>query len=183
MSSHEQSITLQERFRGCLLAGAAGDALGAPVELLNLREIQHRFGISGILDYVEAYGRLGAITDDTQMTLFTAEGLLRSWVYVSRGGAEKTWVDFMHESYQRWLRTQNLALPLLPGRSTLGWLASHKDLHHQRAPGTTCLSALYAALPGQAQTTARVAAEPCAQRPSDFCSRISPISKQCLKRA
>ena len=154
MSHPEQNISLQERFRGCLLAGAAGDALGAPVEFLAYRDIADRFGAAGIQEFAAAYGRLGAITDDTQLTLFTAEGLLRSWVYLCRGGSEKNWLDFMHESYQQWLRTQDEALPPAKG-SNPGWLAGHKDLFHQRAPGNTCLSALYAALPGRAQNNSK----------------------------
>ena len=36
------------RFRGCLLGGAVGDALGAPVEFMDLAEIRARFGISTV---------------------------------------------------------------------------------------------------------------------------------------
>ena len=43
-------------------------------------EIRRTFGPRGIQDYAKAYGRRGAITDATQMTLFTAEGLLRGFV-------------------------------------------------------------------------------------------------------
>jgi ADP-ribosyl-[dinitrogen reductase] hydrolase len=68
------------RHAGCLLGGAVGDALGAPVEFMLRQEIQQRFGTQGVRGYASAWGRLGAITDDTQMTLFTAEGLLRAWV-------------------------------------------------------------------------------------------------------
>ena len=67
-----------ERIAGCLLGGAVGDALGAPVEFLRLSEIRETFGPALLTDFSPAYGRLGAITDDTQMTLFTAEGLLRA---------------------------------------------------------------------------------------------------------
>jgi hypothetical protein len=59
-----------------------GDALGAPVEFLGIREIRGKYGPAGITDYDVAYGRRGAITDDTQMTLFTAEGVLRA---IARG--------------------------------------------------------------------------------------------------
>ena len=69
--------TLRDRYRGCLLGGAVGDALGAGIEFLSLAEIRHSHGPTGVTGYVPAYGRAGAITDDTQMTLFTAEGLLR----------------------------------------------------------------------------------------------------------
>ncbi len=70
----------KEWFRGCLLAGAAGEGLDAPVEFLCRRDIDHRFGASGIQSCAPVHYRLGAITDDTQMTLFPAEGMLRSWV-------------------------------------------------------------------------------------------------------
>lgn len=66
----------RSRYLGCLLGGAVGDALGAVVEFMSLQEIVDRFGPRGIENYAQAYGRLGAITDDTQMTLFTAEGML-----------------------------------------------------------------------------------------------------------
>ena len=67
-----------ERIKGCLLGGAVGDALGAPVEFLEWSAIRATFGAKGIVDFAPAYGRVGAITDDTQMMLFTAEGLLRA---------------------------------------------------------------------------------------------------------
>ena len=73
-------LTLKERVEGCLLAGACGDALGAPVEFMRLPEIQHTYGRRRIQDFEPVYGRTGAITDDTQMTLFTLEGLLRAHV-------------------------------------------------------------------------------------------------------
>lgn len=73
-----QIESLLNRATGCLLAGAAGDALGAPVEFINRAEILRQFGPNGISDYAPAYGGHGRITDDTQMTLFTAEGLLRA---------------------------------------------------------------------------------------------------------
>ncbi len=68
----------QEYFRGCLVGGAIGDALGWPVEFLELEEIIHRFGEGGIRDLVLSSSGKAEITDDTQMTLFTAEGILRS---------------------------------------------------------------------------------------------------------
>ncbi len=59
-------------FQGCLLGGAVGDALGAAVEFDSLEKIRSKFGSEGIRDPAPSYGRTGAITDDTQMTLFTA---------------------------------------------------------------------------------------------------------------
>lgn len=66
----------EDRILGCLLGGAIGDALGAPVEFDSLADIRRRTGFDLVRQYLPAYGHLVAITDDTQMTLFTAEGLI-----------------------------------------------------------------------------------------------------------
>lgn len=86
-STSAPDLTTRDRVRGCLLAGAVGDALGAPVEFWSLEEIRARLGPQGVTGYLPAYGRdRGAITDDTQMTLFTAEGIIRATVrYAHRG--------------------------------------------------------------------------------------------------
>lgn len=76
----QQRRTVQGRFLGCLLGGAVGDALGASVEFMKRSEILAHFGPKGITQHAPIYGGLGKITDDTQMTLFTAEGLIRGWV-------------------------------------------------------------------------------------------------------
>lgn len=130
--------TLRERYRGCLLGGAAGDALGSGIEFLSLAEIRRRCGPAGVTGYVPAYGRTGAITDDTQMTLFTAEGLLRDQQKPPgvRDAPAAIWC-----AYQRWLGTQY-------GEPADGWLSSQEFLRHERAPGMTCLSALDAGHPG-----------------------------------
>ena len=57
----------------------------------------------------EAYGVLGAITDDTQMTLFTAEGLILGPMAVRREGASATLVGVVRSAYLRWLATQGWA--------------------------------------------------------------------------
>jgi hypothetical protein len=71
--------------------------------------IKARFGPGGIRDFVPSYGRIGAITDDTQMTLFTAEGLLRSATRLAaRGVCYPPMV--VHHAYLRWLKTQGSLL-------------------------------------------------------------------------
>jgi ADP-ribosylglycohydrolase len=143
--SKRQPRTARLRFLGCLLGGAVGDALGAPVEFMRRTEILYRFGPSGITSYAPAYGGLGTITDDTQMTLFTAEGLIRGWVrFRSKGITSHSGV--VAHAYLRWLQTQggrptcNIDL----GTDGPGWLFQHRRLHDRRAPGHTCLSALQA---------------------------------------
>jgi ADP-ribosylglycohydrolase len=127
-------------FRGCLLGGAVGDALGAPIEFMSLREITQRFGAAGILNYAPAYGRLGAITDDTQMTLFTAEGLIRAQHRIEGRGIASI-AGATRYAYLRWLRTQGERVET-PGED--GWLVGLPELHSRRAPGNTCLAALRA---------------------------------------
>jgi ADP-ribosyl-[dinitrogen reductase] hydrolase len=132
----------QSRFRGCLLGGAVGDALGAPVEFLSMPEIISRFGPDGIRDFASAYGRVGAITDDTQMTLFTAEGVLRAAVrYENKGICDIPSV--VHHSYLRWLKTQGerSTSQIIPVAMD-GWLIGLHSLWNRRAPGGTCLFSL-----------------------------------------
>jgi ADP-ribosylglycohydrolase len=130
----------RRRFRGCLLGGAVGDALGAPVEFMSLAEIRAQFGRPGITEFTTAFDRKGAITDDTQMTLFTAEGLLRS--YVQNGGRDlRTVTSAVAHAYARWLKTQGAA-PGVADFDTDGWLYEQRELHALRVPGATCISAL-----------------------------------------
>jgi ADP-ribosylglycohydrolase len=135
-------------FAGCLLGGAVGDALGAPVEFYSLSSIRMRYGPEGIVDFDEAYGRRGAITDDTQMTLFTAEGLLRGISrYEFKGICHPATV--VYHAYIRWLHTQGQrsASHFAADRFD-GWLIQVEQLHHRRAPGRTCVTALLGAAMG-----------------------------------
>ena len=132
---------LRRRYRGCLLGGAIGDALGAPVEFMSFDEIRARFGIAGIVDFTTVFERQGAITDDTQLALFTAEGLLRSHVRSAFEGSANIAATVAH-AYQRWLATQGETPPLLDATGDQGWLIEQKDLHARRVPGHTCLKAL-----------------------------------------
>ncbi len=142
-SSHTPAPAAPQRFTGCLLGGAVGDALGAPVEFMRRAEILDRFGPQGITRYAPAYGGTGMITDDTQMTLFTAEGLLRAWVRGCMRGIS-TYSGVTAHAYLRWLQTQGErpACDIVSGQENPGWLFGHKALHHRRAPGNTCLAAL-----------------------------------------
>jgi ADP-ribosylglycohydrolase len=136
-------LSRQEQYSGCLLGGAIGDALGAPVEFLSIDQLNKKFGKDGITDFYPAYGKLGAITDDTQMTLFTAEGLLRGLVRRRERGISGAEVAIVHKSYLRWLETQKT--PFNPEISeNNGWLITIESLRSRRAPGNTCISALAA---------------------------------------
>ncbi|TDD32449.1 ADP-ribosylglycohydrolase family protein [Nonomuraea terrae] len=137
-------MDVQERVRGCLLGGAIGDALGAPIEFHSLRQIRRDHGADGITGFVATWrGRTGLITDDTQMTLFTAEAL---------AGARDSHAEVVREvreAYLRWLDTQNHPAPPppdLPHRT--GRLREEGWLYSRRAPGNACLSGLHQSFPG-----------------------------------
>jgi ADP-ribosylglycohydrolase len=144
MTSGLDVDTARDRIRGCLLAGAIGDALGAPIEFMDLTSIRARFGTDGVTSYAPAYGRDGgAITDDTQMTLFTAEGMIRSWVRGDRRGTADQ-AGAIRQAYGRWYATQTGRWPFdeSPDAAESGWLVGIDGLHRRRAPGNTCLGAL-----------------------------------------
>jgi ADP-ribosylglycohydrolase len=127
--------TVTARVHGCLLGSAIGDALGAPVEFMKLDAIKKKYGPNGIQEFDEAYGMVGALTDDTQMTIFTAEGLLDTL-----DTDPNKIMQSVHASYQRWLASQCYA-DFSPTWS--GFIQLLRE-NASRAPGTTCLSALAA---------------------------------------
>lgn len=138
-------VMLTTKARGCLLGGALGDALGAPIEFQNLGRIRAEHGPHGLREMHQAYGRVGAITDDTQMTLFTAEGMIRAMTRLEEKGIT-TLPGVIHKAYLRWLHTQGRAWSAIEGRvpshAPDGWLIRERWLHSLRAPGSTCVGAL-----------------------------------------
>lgn len=136
------SLSTQARIRGGLIGGAVGDALGAAVEFDSLQEIVGKYGARGIRDFAPAYGMVGAITDDTQMALFTAEGVIRAYVRASSKGICAP-ESVVHHAYMRWLKTQGEAPERLGFDIDMdGWLIDLRPLWERRAPGATCLAAL-----------------------------------------
>lgn len=123
-----------------------GDALGAPIEFLAEDEIFLYFGPAGVSSYVPtSTGRQGWITDDTQMTLFTAEGLIRAQTKAGRDGGVPDYVGATVEAYLRWLATQRI--PASQSVEKDGWLYETKGLHEICAPGRTCIHALQRIIP------------------------------------
>ena len=132
----------REFYTGCLLGGAVGDALGWPVEFNDMQEIINKYGPAGIQELEPGEDNLFEITDDTQMTLFTAEGLLRAWATARHTGGVPDFTATVRSSYRCWLKTQGETNSLLPEVFRPGWLLSVEGLHRRRAPGNTCISAL-----------------------------------------
>lgn len=137
-----------DRIKGSLFGGAMGDALGYPVEFLSEYQIQKLYGPQGITEYeLDPKTGKALISDDTQMTLFTANGVLVADTRVSMRGIGGIPHDYLLNSYKDWLCTQELTLEQMEKKRRKGcfcisWLCDVPELYSRRAPGTTCLSAL-----------------------------------------
>lgn len=134
--------TLQDRIRGSLIGGAIGDALGYPVEFIySFHGIQDRYGERGItrldtkqfwLNDEEQSGK-AVVSDDTQMTLFTANGLLN---------AKRQKIGMKYGiclAYVEWYLTQ---IGKKSGKYKDCWISSIPELNRRRAPGNTCMTSL-----------------------------------------
>lgn len=134
--------TQKDRIRGSLIGGAIGDALGYPVEFIDsYAGIQRRYGDAGItrLDVRQWWRNddnstgKAWISDDTQMTLFTACGILNA----KRKGSAP--IPCICEAYIEWYYTQ---LGRRSKRFNECWIGDIPALNQRRAPGNTCLTAL-----------------------------------------
>lgn len=129
-----------EYFKGCLIGGAIGDALGYAVEFMSYAEIKTRYGLSGIRKYDLSSSAKALISDDTQMTLFTANGILVNETHNLLRKREDKPTATVHMAYLDWLSTQGFNAP--NQHKPISWLLDVPELHSSRAPGNTCLSAL-----------------------------------------
>ena len=122
------------RFAGCLLGGALGDALGYPIEFTKPgAAIAARHGKVAPADLRFAVEATGVVSDDTQMTLFTAEAIVRAANRAADRGISSV-EAVVTRAYLRWHATQTGRVeaewsdPL-----TRGWLLGVRELHAQRA--------------------------------------------------
>lgn len=157
---------LYDKIAGSLVGGAAGDALGYTVEFESLGVIKATYGNDGISAYKPVNG-VAQISDDTQMTLFTADALTLL-------GNEPYNIDialrYIKDDYLAWYRTQGCQARLAPHSP----LEDIPQLHSRRAPGITCLSALGALSMGRA-----------VENDSKGCGgamRVAPVALYALRR-
>lgn len=126
---------MRERYRGCLLGGAVGDALGYPVEFIREDAIWDEYGDQGIQTLDQA-GAPARISDDTQMTLFAANAI----VYANQN--KKPIEKCLWLAYREWLGTQGESLHVKDPENPAMWIYRDRRLHARRAPGITCLNAI-----------------------------------------
>ena len=132
-----------------MVGGSVGDALGYAIEFWDEENIFKKYGESGITEYaLDAATGKALISDDTQMTLFTANGLLFGETRLCMKGIAGSPRHYVKDAYQDWLRTQEISYAESRKRSRsdmpggISWLCDVPALYSRRAPGNTCLSAL-----------------------------------------
>lgn len=136
VSEREKSL---DRIRGCMIGGACGDALGYPVEFKQYDDILEQFGSSGITSYVkDPVSGLALFSDDTQMSLFTANGILYGQTRSALSGISSQPRYYVYLAYLDWLETQRGS----DHGERICWLSEVDGLWSCRAPGATCLDAL-----------------------------------------
>lgn len=140
---------MMDKMRGSLVGGACGDALGYPVEFVfSFAEIKEKYGDNGITEYDRDYPWINGyrnsdkalVSDDTQMTLYTAEALVES----VRNGLDM--LQTMTDAYLAWYGGQTGEYVDCCYCSKLSEI---KELNQRRAPGNTCLSSLAAIIDGR----------------------------------
>ncbi len=137
---HSPAPAHGSRIHGCLLGGALGDSLGYAVEFDDVSAIRARFGPAGLQDFA-VLDAGSPFSDDTQMTLYTADGLLEALEWANDGVASDInaclWL-----AYLRWLATQGVAVPSSAPFQPPRWIDAQAVLKNRRSPGKACLSGL-----------------------------------------
>lgn len=138
---HEHYQKLKDAVCGCLFGGAIGDALGYPVEFMSLDKIKFEYGDEGITEFDMRGTDKAQISDDTQMTLFTANGLLYGQTRARLRGIAGPLSSYVFKAYEEWYNTQLRGLTQSEAFKTC-WIYNVEVLHNSRAPGSTCMSAI-----------------------------------------
>lgn len=122
------------------MGGALGDSFGYLVEFDDVATIRARHGSAGLLDLSQAEGTVH-FSDDTQMTLYTVDGLVEALEWSNDGVAADAnaclWL-----AYLRWLATQGEPIPAHAPAPQARWIDGQDVLHHRRHPGNACISGL-----------------------------------------
>ena len=141
-----------DKSQASLILGALGDALGAAIEFMKLSQITAKYRedshkVKGIQFPGEAYGKKGPITDDTQMTLFAADGLISAYKRGADRGILGEYSIYTTFSYIQWLITQGQTNENYSDIDQWGnrELFDIIKAQGQRSPGNTCLSSLRSA--------------------------------------
>jgi ADP-ribosylglycohydrolase len=152
MSNEPDASTpsLKSRINGCLLGGALGDSLGYAVEFDSIEQIREKYGAAGLTTF-EAVPGPSHFSDDTQMTLYTVDGLVEALEWANSGvGADVNACLWL--AYLRWFATQGETVPPAAPVPQPRWIDGQAVLRQRRHPGKACISGLAT---GEMGTSAR----------------------------
>lgn len=114
-------MELLDKIKGVLIGGAVGDALGYSIEFkTNIRDKE-----------VKKYPNdEGIISDDTQMSMFTANAIIWKIARFRLKGINVPIEDAAYLGYQDWLDTQTKR----ERKELIAWIKDLEKLNVQRAP-------------------------------------------------
>lgn len=159
------SLATAERVRGAVLAGAVGDAIGSQVEFATTDDIRERYGCGGLTGMADLVAPAGAIGDETQLTVFTLDALIRGYQQWE-DEARCPRIDLALASYWRWLHTQGEVPMGIPLDAYFdGWLVHEPVLRVQRNPSFWCVTALASGARGAPD------------HPVNLSSRVGPLGR------
>lgn len=129
----------EKYFKGCIIGGAIGDALGYPIESKSFKIIKTTYGSNGINNLDLNDKGISEITDNTQMTLFTAEGILRA-----NCKKDKCYIlAVIYNAYLRWYFTQrNIDTRGYDECTYNSYLLKYDELYEDRCHKNTSLTSL-----------------------------------------
>jgi ADP-ribosylglycohydrolase len=132
--------SFESRVHGSLLGGALGDSLGYAVEFDSIAAIRAHYGPAGLTSFGQLDGD-SHFSDDTQMTLYTVDGLVEALEWANDGVAADE-IACLWLAYLRWLDTQDVAVSASAPVPQPRWIDAQEVLRHRRAPGNACLGGL-----------------------------------------
>jgi len=98
-------LSFDARFIGAFTGFAVGDAFGYPCREMSYEKICSRFEKKGCLRLpINAASDSALFTDNTQLTLFTADGII--WASYSNAPEGVNYSEYVFYAYQYWLYTQ-----------------------------------------------------------------------------
>ena len=131
----------EDKYVGCMIGAAIGDALGTPIKGLMPDERREKFGKKGITDFVITDGK-AQISENTQLCMFTADGLIKS----SLRNGDDDLPDFrnIYNSYQDWRNARKLYYE----PNNHGWVSNIREFYKKNNQEFVCTEVIDLGIPG-----------------------------------
>jgi ADP-ribosylglycohydrolase len=138
-----------QKYRGCFVGAAIGDALGYAVDGMDMDEIRAKYGEEGITK-LELQDGEAPVSDNFQLAMFTAEGLMYGLTRETLLGNRLPYdmlEAYVYDSYKNWLVLQKEADKNCTA-SHQSWLVEREELARNRTSGNSRLAILKSGRPG-----------------------------------